>query len=132
MILLLIGNDPYRFAKAFENMKHESLLKKWSLSDFQISKNWFEFYLSSRSYQVNIPNKYCSIDDIKYRVTQGNILAPLLFVLYINDMNQAINCELFPFVDNSCLDYHHIIVIIFDIPSAFPTLHEKTSIQFCF
>ena len=113
-------------------MKHESLLKKWSLSDFQISKNWFEFYLSSRSYQVNIPNKYCSIDDIEYRVTQGNILAPLLFVLYINDMNQAINCELFPFVDNSSLDYHHIIVIIFDLPSAFPTLHEKTSIQFCF
>lgn len=81
---------------------------------------------------MNIPNKYSSIDEIEYRVTQGNILALLLFVLYINDMNQAITCGLFPFVDNSCSDYHHIIVIIFDLPSAFPTLHEKTSIHFCF
>ena len=34
---------------------------------------------------------------------QGPILGPWLFLLYINDMPQAIDCDLFLYADNTCL-----------------------------
>ena len=34
---------------------------------------------------------------------QGSILGPLIFLLYVNDMPQAVNCALLLFADDSCL-----------------------------
>ena len=31
----------------------------------------------------------------------------LLFLLYVNDMKQAVNCDLFLYADDSCLVYQH-------------------------
>ena len=35
----------------------------------------------------------------------SSILEPLLFLLYVNDMPQAVDCELFLYADDSCLVY---------------------------
>ena len=40
-------------------------------------------------------------------VPQGSILEPLLFLLYVNDMKQAVDCDLFLYADDSCLVYQH-------------------------
>ena len=34
-------------------------------------------------------------------------LRPLLFLLYVNDMNQAVDCDLFLHADDSYLAYQH-------------------------
>ena len=34
-------------------------------------------------------------------------LGPLLFLLYVNDMKQAIDCDLLLYADDSCLVYQH-------------------------
>ena len=38
---------------------------------------------------------------------EGSILGSLLFLLYVNDIPQAVDCELFLYADDSCLLYQH-------------------------
>ena len=45
-------------------------------------------------------------------VPQGSIFGPLLFFLYINDMPQAVDCELLLYADETCLVFQHLIHVI--------------------
>ena len=38
-------------------------------------------------------------------VVQGSILGPLLFLIYVNDMSQAVNSNLLLYADDSCLEH---------------------------
>ena len=69
--------------------------------------NWFKLYLSNRSFRVNVQGKDPYIVKIDGGVSQGSILGPLLFLLYVNNMKQAVDCDLFLYVDDSCLVYQH-------------------------
>ena len=69
-------------------------------SDNAIS--WFKSYLSNRSFIVNVENDYLDPGDLNCGLPQGSILGPLLFLLYVNDMPQAIECELL-YADDSVL-----------------------------
>ena len=71
------------------------------------SINWFQLYLSNRSFRVNVQGKYSCIAKIDCGVPQGSILGPLLFLLYVNDLKQAVDCDLFLYADDSCLVYQH-------------------------
>ena len=57
-------------------------------------------YLSDRSFQVNIKNKYSNTAKIECGVPQESVLEPLLFRLYVNDMKQAVDCDLFLYTDD--------------------------------
>ena len=56
---------------------------------------------------VNVQGKYSCIAKIDCGVPQGSISGPLLFLLYVNDMKQAVDCDLFLYADDSCLVYQH-------------------------
>ena len=91
---------------AFDNINDDNLLKKMaSLGFSNHSIKWFPSYLSGRRFQVNIKNKYSSTTKIECGVPQGFILGPLLFLLYVNDMKQAADCDIFLYADDSCLVY---------------------------
>ena len=98
--------------KAFDTIDHDILLKK--LSSIGFSKHticWFKSYLSNRLLRVNLENCYSDPSNIKCGVPQGSILGPLVFLIYVNDMPQAVKSNFFLYADGSCLVFQEKYVI---------------------
>ena len=54
---------------------------------------------------MNVGKEYSSPGKLSCGVPQGSILGSLLFLLYVNDMPQAVNSELLLYADDTCLIY---------------------------
>ena len=94
--------------KAFDTIDHKILLQKLKyigLSDEATS--WIKSYLTNRTTFVEIEGYMSSKKGIKCGVPQGSILGPLLFLIYVNDMSQSVNCNLLLYADDSCLTVSH-------------------------
>ena len=52
---------------------------------------WFESYLNNRKQFIAYNNKYTFFEMITCGVPQGPILGPLLFLIYVNNLNQVSN-----------------------------------------
>ena len=86
---------------------HQILLSKRDCYGiWGISINWFKFYLSNCKQFVSINGYDSELTEINCNVPQGSVLGPLLFLLYINDLNQAIKfCKVHHFADDTNLLY---------------------------
>ena len=95
----------YRPPKAFGTVSHHIILEKLNHYVIRvISNDWFKSYLSDRNQFVSINGFNSNYNTVKYGVPQGSVLGPLLFLIFINDLNVAIkNSEIFQFADNTCL-----------------------------
>ena len=90
--------------KAFNTIDHDILLQKLNAIGFSNHTiDWFKSYLSNRLFRVHLENCYSDSSSVTCGVPQGSILGPLLFLIYVNDMPQAVNSNLFLYADNSCL-----------------------------
>ena len=106
-------------SKAFDTVNHKILLEK--LNHYGIKGNnlkWFTSYLSKRK-QFSMFNE--SEKSEKCGIPQGSVLGPLLFLLYVNDLNQvSAILEPIMFADDTNLFYSHK-----NINSLFNTVNEE-------
>ena len=67
-----------------------------------VSIDWFKSYLADRQQVVTINGVASSADYINCGVRQGNILGPLLFLCYVNDLYTSVSadCKLILYADD--------------------------------
>ena len=94
--------------KGFDTIDHDVLLQKlYAIGFLKHTENYFPPYLSNRSFPVNLGNNFSQVASISCSVSQGSILGPLLFLIYDNDISQAVTCDLFLYADDTCLVCQH-------------------------
>ena len=77
-------------------------LKHYCIRD--VAYNWFQSCLKDRKQYISINGYNCKHLSISLGVPQGSALGPLLFLIYINDLNTAIkHCKVHHFVDDTNL-----------------------------
>ena len=60
--------------------------------------------ISQTENNVSINGYDSNLADVKFDVPQGSVLGPLLFLVYINDLNQALKfCKVHHFADDTNL-----------------------------
>ena len=91
--------------KAFDTVNHNILLNK--LSHYGIgdtANNWFSSYLANRNQFVTINGFYSDLRNVRLEMSQGSVQGPILFLLYIDDLHNAIKFPSpFHFVDDTCI-----------------------------
>ena len=93
--------------KAFDTVEHDILLSKLEHYGIRgLANEWFKSYLSNRKQYVSINGYASNLADVKFGVPQGSVLGPRLFLIYINDLNQALKfCKVHHFADDTNLSH---------------------------
>ena len=86
------------FQKAFNKVPHERLMVK-VLSIQGDAARWIRNWLAGRRQRVCINQSYSNWAPVTSRVPQGSVLGPLLFLIYINDLDTNILSKISKFAD---------------------------------
>ena len=90
------------FQKAFDKVPHKRLMLK--IKSFGIVGqiyDWIEDWLKDRQQRVVILGKNSKWIKVKSGVPQGSVLGPLLFLIYINDIDDCVGTYILKFADDT-------------------------------
>jgi hypothetical protein len=93
-------------SKAFDTISHTKLLRKLENMGIRgVANMWFASYLMNRKQFMNIYDTTSSLANISFGVTQGSILGPILFLIYINDIYKATHLDVLCFADDTTISF---------------------------
>jgi len=97
------------FSKAFDSVPHHRMLHKLHFHGIRgRTLTWVQNWLLDRQQQVVIDGEKSGPVRVRSGVPQGTVLGPLLFLIYINDINKDITSQIRLFADD-CLVYRPIV-----------------------
>ena len=89
------------FQKAFDKVPHQRLLiklKTHGIGDGII--DWIE-WLTDRRQRVVVDGEVSNLKSVLSGVPQGSVLGPLLFLIYISDLDDNITSNVLKFADDT-------------------------------
>ena len=91
-------------SKAFDKVWHDGLIFKLKQNGVYGSLlMFFQNYLNNRKQRVVLNGSYSSYSTVESGMPQGSVLGPLLFLIYINDLERNIKSNIRFFVDDTML-----------------------------
>ena len=90
------------FMKAFDQVPHRRLIHK--IKSYGIEEqtvNWIENFLNNRKQKVIVNGAQSEWNNVTSGIPQGSVLGLILFVLYINDLQEGMKSEIFLFADDT-------------------------------
>ena len=116
------------FTKAFDTVDHDIFIPKLGCDAIRgHASHFIQSYLFNRNRYTVINGERSEVEDIKYGVTQGSVLGPLFFALYMNDIYRSVGYDVVRLVAGDTVLFfkgNGLNKLITDINVKFNNLHD--------